>query len=138
MSASDPHKQKAARPSPPVGVTSGVSVSQTWILVFEHNETAPEEERRTDPQITEFMKGEFPGLDAVTFDRVEIARGKYNRGGFHKKDAKGKVVPPKVRSRPHGADDDAGATARNPSKNDSSQIADRIVAHKRDFKSHKK
>ena len=113
-------------------------MSETWVRVFEQNEQNDEDQRLTDEQISEFMKSEFPGVDAVTFDRVEIARGKYNRGGFHKKDAKGRPVKPKIRSRQHGADDVAGGVARNPSKNEGGHITDRIVAHKRDFKSHKK
>ena len=138
MAAADSEKKKAAKPPAVVGVTSGVSASATWIQVFERNEQADEKDRLADAQISEFMKSEFPGLDAVTFDRVEIARGKYNRGGFHKKGPKGQVMPPKVHSRAHGSEDAIGETTRNPSKNAGGQMADRIVAHKRDFKSHKK
>lgn len=126
------------RPAHALGATSGVSVSQTWILVFERNEAAEAADKLTDSQISEFMKGEFPGLDAVTFDRVEIARGKYNRGGFHKKDAKGRVVRPTIRSHQHGIEDDARNSTRNPSKRETGPMTDRIIAHKKDFKSHKK
>ena len=139
MAAADQNEKKeAAKPAAVVGATSGVSVSSTWIQVFERNAEAEAKERLTDPQISDFMKSEFPGVDGVTFDRVEIARGKFNRGGFHRKDPKGRVMRPKIKSEQHGGGDHVDAAARNPSKNDSGPMADRIVAHKRDFKSNKK
>ena len=70
-------KADAASPKAPapVGATSGVSVSETWIQVFERNEQVGEHERLTDAQISDRMKAEFPGVDAKLFDRVEIAPG---------------------------------------------------------------
>lgn len=98
-------KAKAAAPPAKapasVGKTSGVGINETWIRVFEKNQQVEESERLTDEQISEFMKSEFPDLDAKLFDRVQIARGKYNRGGFHKKDKSGNVVRPKIHSEPH-------------------------------------
>ena len=127
----------AARPKVHVGVTSRVGVSETWIRVFEQNEQCDEQDRLTDKQISEFMKSEFPDLDAVTFNRIEIARGKYNRGGFHKKDKSGKVVRPKIHSGPHGSQ--AGSSARPTSRPpDAVPIKDRVISHQKDFKSHKK
>ena len=122
-----------------MGVTSRVGVSETWIRVFEQNEQCDEQDRLTDKQISEFMKGEFADLDAVTFDRVEIARGKYNRGGFHKKDKSGKVVRPKIHSRQHGSQAGSSAAAR-PSSGPLGvgPVKDRVVSHQKDFKSHKK
>ena len=129
----------AARPKAQVGVKSGVGVSETWIRVFEQNEQGDEQDRLTDEQISESMKSEFPDLAAVTFDRVEIARGKYNRGGFHKKDKTGKVVRPKIHSTRHGADDGSSAGARPSSRpTDGAPMRDRVVSQKKDFKSHKK
>ena len=129
----------AAKPSAPVGVTSRVGVSETWIRVFEQNEQCDEQDRLTDKQISEFMKGEFADLDAVTFDRVEIARGKYNRGGFHKKDKSGKVVRPKIHSGSHDSQAGSSAGARPTSRPpDAVPIKNRVVSHQKDFKSHKK
>ena len=131
----DENKDTAAKPKARVGVTSQVGVSETWVGVFERNE----QDQLTDKQISEFMKSEFPDLDAVTFDRVEIARGKYNRGGFHKKDKSGKVVRPKIHSKPHGAQTESSTGALPaPRSGDTSPVKDRVVSHKRDFKSHKK
>ncbi len=131
----DEKKDAAAKPKARVGVTSQVGVSGTWVRVFERNE----QDQLTDKQISEFMKSEFPDLDAVTFDRVEIARGKYNRGGFHKKDKSGKVVRPKIHSKPYGAQTDSSTGARPaPRSGDAAPVKDRVVSHKRDFKSHKK
>ncbi len=129
----------AARPKARVGVTSGVGVNETWIRLFEQNEQCDEQDRLTDKQISESMKSEFPDLDSVTFDRVEIARGKYNRGGFHKKDKNGKVVRPKIHSNPHGTQSDPGAAGRTASRlPDAVPVKERVVRRQKDFKSHKK
>ena len=93
-------KEKAAPQKPPVGKTSGVSVSRTWVQVFERNATIDEEERLTDEQLVEFMQQEFPDVAPESFKRVDIARSKYNRGGFNK-DKKGNPVRPKIHSEPH-------------------------------------
>ena len=130
---------EAAKPKARVGVTSGVGVGETWIRVFERNEQCDQEDRLTDEQISESMKSEFPDLDAVTFDRVEIARGKYNRGGFHKKDKNGKVVRPKIHSNPHGTQAGSPAADRpGPRPTDAAPMKQRVVSTKKDFKAHKK
>lgn len=105
-------KEKAVPKGPPSGRTSGVSVSRTWVQVFESNATVDEAERLTDAQISEFMEGEFPDLNADSFKRVDIARNKYNRGGFNK-DKKGNPVRPKAHSEPHEPNGDSGAGQRS-------------------------
>ena len=123
----------------PVGVTSGVGANETWIGVFEKNEQVEAEERLTDAQISQFMKSEFPGLDAKLFDRVGIARGKYNRGGFHKKDKGGNVVRPKIHSTQHTPEDGAaGATRALHQKADAAPKSGAVDRYQKDFKSHKK
>ncbi len=129
----------AEKSKAPVGKTSGVGVGGTWVQVFERNEQCDEEDRRTDEQISEFMKSEFPDLDSASFDRVEIARGKYNRGGFHKKDKGRRVVRPKIHSNQHGDQVGQGGGGRhNPRSSGGSPIKDRVVSRQKDFKSHKK
>ncbi len=129
----------AAKPQGRVGVTSGVGVGETWIRRFEQNEQCAEEDRLTDKQISESMKREFPDLDAVTFDRVEIARGKYNRGGFHRKDKHAKIVRPKIHSNPHGTQAGSSAAGRPASRPpDAAPMKQRVVSSKKDFKAHKK
>ncbi len=121
------------------GKTSKLSLNRTWIQVFEKNEQVAKEERLTDEQISQFMKSEFPETQATLFDQIEIARSKYNRGGFHPKDKKGKLVKPKVHSRAHSDDPNQSGSARS-LDSQSTGIADqsRTVTHQRDFKSHKK
>ncbi|MHC4515536.1 MAG: hypothetical protein ACYTGW_02090 [Planctomycetota bacterium] len=137
-------KKKEKSPPPPkappsVGVTSGVSVNETWIGVFEKNEQVAAEERLTDEQISEFMKSEFPDVDAKLFDRVEIARGRYNRGGFHKKDKSGNVVRPKIHSTPHAPEGgSAEATRTLHPKADAAPKKEAVDRYQKDFKSHKK
>ena len=134
-----PPKEPKEQAPAACGVTSGVGVSETWIGVFEKNEQVDEAERLTDEQISQFMKSEFPDLDAKIFGRVEIARGKYNRGGFHKKDKSGKVVRPKTNSKPYGAQDDAVTAARIAStQSDEAAKKETVGKYKKDFKSHKK
>ena len=139
--AADKESSAAPKAPPVVGATSGVSVSETWIGVFEKNEQVEEGDRRTDEQISEFMKNEFPGTDPKAFDRMEIARGKYNRGGFHKKDKSGRLLRPKIHSRSHaglgqgegdGADRSSGSAKGGASKKETAG------KFQRDFKSHKK
>ena len=123
----------------PVGVTSGVGVNETWIRVFEKNEQVDEKDRLTDEQISQFMNSEFPDQDAKIFGRVEIARGRYNRGGFHKKDKSGKVVRPKVHSKPYGAQDSAGTGTRTSGpQGDGAPMKESVVKFHKDFKSTKK
>lgn len=129
---------KAEPATAPLGKSTGVTVRGTWVHVFERNEEVNEDQRLADDQISEFMKSEFPGLDSVSFDRVAVARGKYNRGGFHKKDKNGKVVRPKTQSTPHGFVGDTGANRQSPSRSDTAPMQSRVIARQKDFKSHKK
>ena len=123
---------------PPVGNTSGVGVSETWIQVFERNEQGEKSERLTDEQISQFMKSEFPDLDAKFFDRVQIARGKYNRGGFHKKDKNGNVVRPKIHSQQHTGEGEAGTRKLHRKTAEAEPKRGPVGKFQKDFKSHKK
>ena len=129
---------KPDQPRAPVGKTSGVGVSETWVQIFEQNAQRDEEARLTDEQISESMKSEFPDLDSIAFGRVAVARGKYNRGGFHKKDKAGKVVRPKIQSKAHDFAGDSHPAAKNRSRSDTAPVQSRVVTHQKDFKSHKK
>lgn len=137
--AADKKKTPGAPDKPaakPLGTSSGISLNGTWIKVFEDNEKRDEAERWTDKQISEFMKSEFPELDSVTFDRVTIARGRYNRGGFHKKDKSGKLVKPKIHSKEHAGDDAPTSTKADPSGS-AMTVKGRVSGHKKDFKAKK-
>ena len=137
MPQGKPDKKKPAAKAPaPVGATSGVSVSETWIRMFEKNEQVEEPDRLTDAQISEHMKTEFPDVDVKVFDRVEIARNKYNRGGFHRKDKGGKIVRPKVHSKSHAADGFAGNARGSGPLGLSKQGP--VGKHQKEYKSHKK
>ena len=128
-----------AKPPAPVGVTSQVGVNETWVRVFEKNEQADHDERLTDEQISQSMKGEFPDLDAKIFDRVEIARIKYNRGGLHKKDKSGRMVRPKFHSEAHDPlQGRAGSTRATHLKADGMSRKGPVFKHQKDFKAHKK
>lgn len=134
-------KEKAPPPPKapaPVGKTSGVGVNETWIQVFEKNEEVDEGERLTDEQISQFMKSEFPDLDTKLFDRVQIARGKYNRGGFHKKDKSGQAQKPKVHSRAHDEAARSGGRKLHPKETDAGPKQGPVGKYQKDFKSHKK
>lgn len=135
-------KQKAApkaKAPAPVGKTSGVGVNETWIQVFEKNEQVEESERLTDEQISQFMKSEFPDLDAKLFDRVQIARGKYNRGGFHKKDKSGNVVRPRIHSEPHEpAKGSTTARRLHPKEADAGPKQGPVGKYHKDYKATKK
>ena len=151
QAAASPKKKKKKKKKPPkepkepiqqapapVGVTSGVGVSETWIRVFEKNEQVDGKDRLTDEQISQFMNSEFPDQDAKIFGRVEIARGRYNRGGFHKKDKNGKVVRPKVHSKPCGAQDSSGTGTRTFAQAGAAPRKGAVVKFHKDFKSTKK
>jgi hypothetical protein len=85
--------KKAAKPKGPgrpMGRTTGVGVQGTWVMAFDLNAKASKGKRLTDPQISKFMKKEFPGRKSVVFDRVQGVRTKYNKGGLT-----GGIVPTK-------------------------------------------
>ena len=74
-------KKKAAG-SRPVGRTSGVGVTATWVLAFQHNAKSPATRRRTDKQITAHMKKEFPGRKSAYSYDVQFIRNRYNKGAL--------------------------------------------------------
>ena len=142
--ASKPRPEKKAttapKPPAPVGLTSGLTLNDLWIQVFEKNEKVDEKDRLNDDQIAEFMRSEFPSsARSMVLNRIDIARGKYNRGGCHKKNQAGKLVRPKNRSKAHGVATNASPSSRN-FRATSSPAANRGGAprHQKDFKSHKK
>lgn len=133
------NKKATVKNTSPAGKTSKLGVNRTWIQVFERNQEADEKDRLTDLQISEFMKSEFPDLQVSLFDQVEIARNKYNRGGFHPKDKKGNLVKPKIHSHSHCDDQEKLAAGRG-QDTQGSHLADQghAATHQKNFKSHKK
>lgn len=130
-------KPKAARLT---GLTTGLTVDDLWKQMLEKNEKVEEADRLTDDEIVAFMKSEFPSAArSMVLNRIDIARSKYNRGGFHKKDASGKLVRPKIRSRPHGESASPSPSSRD-FRSRTGPNANRGAGprHKKDFKSHKK
>ncbi len=101
-----------AEPRRPRGVTTGLSIQDAWVHVFERNAKARKCDRMTDDEIGAFMVGEFPGYTSVVFHKVQIVRTRYNRGGLTRGvvpakesvryDENGDPNPPKV-GRPVGA-----------------------------------
>ena len=75
----------------PVGTKSKVGIQETWVKLFEENESR--KSKLTDEQITERLHAEFPGWETTTFSQVQANRNKYNKGGFNK------GVPPKIQSK---------------------------------------
>lgn len=75
---------KKAGSNRPVGRTSGVGVTATWILVMQHNTKVSVAKRRTDAQITAYMKKEFPGRKTAYSYPVQFIRNRYNKGAFTK------------------------------------------------------
>ena len=131
-------KEKAAPQKPPVGKTSGVSVSRTWVQVFERNGTVDKGERLTDQQIVDFMQQEFLDVAPETFKRVDIARSKYNRGGFNK-DKKGNPVRPKIHSEPHEPLGESGAAGKTQTAGEGALTQGSAVQkYQKNFKAHKK
>jgi len=75
--------QKDSRGLPagrPVGKTSGLGVTQTWVSLFERNEKAAKASRLNDTQITAAMKSDFPGRESKVFNNIQGVRGRYNKG----------------------------------------------------------
>lgn len=80
-------KKKATRKAGgnrPVGRTSGVSIAATWVLVMQYNGKVSTAKRRTDAQITAYMKKEFPGRKTAYSYSVQFIRNRYNKGAFTK------------------------------------------------------
>lgn len=75
---------KKAGGNRPVGRTSGVSVGATWVLVMQHNAKVAAAKRRTDAQITAYMKKEFPGRKTAYSYPVQFIRNRYNKGALTK------------------------------------------------------
>jgi hypothetical protein len=74
--------KKKAGGTRPVGKTSGVGVAATWILAFAHNNKVASAKRRTDKQITVYMKKEFPARKSEIFNHVQLVRNRYNKGAL--------------------------------------------------------
>ena len=78
-------KKKATRKASgdrPVGRTSGVGVTATWVLAMQHNSKVSVAKRRTDKQITAYMKKEFPGRKSAYSYPVQAIRTRYNKGAL--------------------------------------------------------
>lgn len=96
----------------PLGKTTGLRVQEAWQQMFEANETAPKNKKKTDKEIADWMLREFPGLDSKLFDdlrdgvlhRVQAVRARYNRGGFNKDGTEPKRISHRYDS--HGEYDD--------------------------------
>lgn len=73
-------KAVEAKKSKCIGITLGLSVYDTWVSVFQKNETA----HKTDEEITAFMLSEFPDHQIKSFYNVHACRGYYNQGRFTK------------------------------------------------------
>ena len=67
-----------------VGKTTGVGVEATWCVVFAQNEKCKKADRKTDAELTEQLKSEFPGRVTTVFDNIQPVRNKYNKGGLTK------------------------------------------------------
>ena len=74
--------KKATRSDRPVGRTSGVGVTATWVLAMQHNAKVSVAKRRTDKQITAYMKKEFPGRKSAYSYPVQAIRTRYNKGAL--------------------------------------------------------
>lgn len=81
--ASKKAKRKAGA-NRPVGRTSGVGVMATWVEAFRGNAKSPAAKRRTDAQISSYMKKEFPGRKSEIFNHVQLVRNRYNKGALTK------------------------------------------------------
>jgi len=62
------------------GKTLKMGVNQTWVHLFQKNETLPGAKRLGDMEISEFLKKEFPDRHSRVFDAVPTVRSRYNRG----------------------------------------------------------
>jgi len=76
--------RKKAVSNRPVGRTSGVGVMATWVAAFQHNAKVAATKRRTDKEISAYMKKEFPGRKSAIFDAVQLVRNRYNKGALTK------------------------------------------------------
>jgi hypothetical protein len=76
----------------PLGVTTGLPIFGFWCWLFAKNEKLPMSERLTDEQITDAVRGEFPGRNSEVFNHIPGIRRNYNNGMFTK------GTPPKVQS----------------------------------------
>lgn len=76
----------------PIGLTTGLPILLAWCYIFQQNQKATKAQRKTDEQISKWMKAEFPGRKTAAFDNVNGCRIAYNGGRYTKE------VEPKVQS----------------------------------------
>jgi hypothetical protein len=96
----------------PKGITTGLTIQMAWQYLFQQNEKAPANPAKldadgiglpgtgkmTDPQITAFMKREFPGRANNTFSSPAMARRLQNGGQATR------GIKPKIQSQAWGED----------------------------------
>lgn len=78
-------EQKAGRGI--TGKTLGLSIRDTWKHLFQENEKAAKGSKKTDEQLQQFMRDEFPGRTGHNFTSpggVQAVRNYYNAGNFDK------------------------------------------------------
>lgn len=68
----------------PLGRTLGLPILMTWCYAFREEERKPAEQRRTDAQLTEWFKTEFPNRETAAFNSIAGIRRNYNSGRFTK------------------------------------------------------
>jgi hypothetical protein len=107
-----PAKAKAAQE--PVkrseGRTLKLGVVHTWVHLFQENERCKAADRRTDAEITEFLKKEFPERHSKVFEAVATVRSRYNKGLL----TKGEV--PKTQSSHYNKEEAPKASLKKSSK----------------------
>lgn len=90
-------KSKAKSSDAPIARTQGRSlklgVNATWVHLFQENEKSSR--KRTDADITTFLKKEFPDRKSKVFESVSTVRSRYNNGVLTQ------GTKPKVQSDPH-------------------------------------
>lgn len=77
-----------------IGITTGLSVYDAWVLCFKKNA----KEHKPDEEITKFLLAEFPDHQIKSFYAVHACRINYNNGRYTK------GVKPEVKSVKYNAD----------------------------------
>lgn len=102
------------------GKTLGLGASETWVYLFERNETLPKAKKLTDEQISKFMHSEFPGRKSKIFDQVQLVRrAYYNKGRCVGQGGK----PPKLISQAYAAGGVPEKETKAPVKKDDERLA---------------
>lgn len=73
-------KAVEAKKSKCIGITTGLSVYDAWVLCFKKNA----KEHKPDEEITKFLLSEFPDHQIKSFHNVHACRIMYNNGRFTK------------------------------------------------------